>query len=116
MSKRKDIDFIHNVKGISYKEARRLYHDSGDDLFKALGIVDFESIDNIDLKPLVEYLNEVINHIARGAALLADGIVNFVNAIDWEEIAQAANKALEADKTIEISDEYFKEDPDQCEI
>ena len=36
MSKRKDIELIHQVKGISYGEARRLYKENGEDLINAI--------------------------------------------------------------------------------
>ena len=36
MSKRKDIELIHQVTGLSYGEARRLYKENGEDVIKAI--------------------------------------------------------------------------------
>ena len=99
MSKRKDIEYIHNVKGISYKEARRLYHDNGDDLIKSLGF-DYEQ------------LGEALSHIAEAAYKIGEAISEIVNNIDWEEVARAYNEAKRdlEDNSIEIPDNYFNEE------
>lgn len=102
MSKRKDIEYIHNVKGISYKEARRLYHDNGDDLCKALDL----DITLSSLSSLTDTLSEFIKHIAEAAYKIGEAIVEIVNSIDWKEVLDNINN------NIEVSDDYFKEDGD----
>ena len=108
MSKRSDIEFIHNVKGISYKEARSLYHKNGDDLYKALDL----DITLSSLSSLADTLSEVIDHIAEAAYKIVEAISEIVNSIDWEEIARAYNEAKREleDETIEIPDTYFNEE------
>lgn len=109
MSKRSDIEYIHNVKGISYKEARSLYHKNGDDLYKALDLdITLSYLDKIDLSFLAECLNEVIDHIAE----IGKAIVEIVNNIDWEEVARGYNEAKKEleDNSIEIPDNYFNEE------
>lgn len=108
MSKRSDIEYIHRVKGISYKEARSLYHKNGDDLYKALGL-------NIDLSyfsSLVECLSEFIDHVAEATFKVGEAIAEIVNSIDWDEVAQAYNEAKRKleDETIEVPDNYFSEE------
>lgn len=94
MSKRSDIEYIHNVKGISYKEARSLYHKNGDDLYKALDLdITLSYLDKIDLSSLAECLSEAINHIAEAI----------------NHIANDYKRELE-DNSIEIPDNYFNEE------
>ena len=108
MSKRSDIEYIHNVKGISYKEARSLYHKNGDDLYKALDL----DINLSPLSSLAEGLSEAIDHIAEAAYKIGEAISEIVNNIDWEEVARAYTeykRELE-DNSIEIPDKYFNEE------
>lgn len=113
MSKRSDIEYIHKVKGISYKEARSLYHKNGDDLYKALDIdITLSYLDKIDLSSLAECLSEAINHIAEAAYKIGEAISEIVNNIDWDELARGyieTKRELE-DNSIEIPDNYFNEE------
>lgn len=113
MSKRSDIEYIHNVKGISYKEARSLYHKNGDDLYKALDIdITLSYLDKIDLSLLADTLNEFIEHIAEAAYKIGEAISEIVNNIDWDEVARGyieTKRELE-DNSIEIPDNYFNEE------
>lgn len=108
MSKRSDIEYIHNVKGISYKEARSLYHKSGDDLYKALDL----DITLSSLSSLADTLSEAIEHIAEAAYKIGEAIADIVNSIDWDEIARAYNEVKRdlEDNSIEIPDTYFNEE------
>lgn len=113
MSKRSDIEYIHNVKGISYKEARSLYHKNGDDLYKALDIdITLSYLDKIDLSLLAECLSEFINHIAEATFKVGEAISEIVNSIDWEEVARAYNESKRdlKDNSIELPDAYFNEE------
>ena len=75
MSKRKDIEYIHKVTGLSYGESRRLYKENGEDLYKALGLE--ESLKAIsDIIPAIcEALTNVINSICES-----------INSIDWSNV------------------------------
>lgn len=108
MSKRSDIEYIHNVKGISYKEARSLYHKSGDDLYKALDL----DITLSSLASLADTLSEVIEHIAEAAYKIGEAISEIVNSIDWEDVVRRYNEAKREleDNSIEIPDTYFNEE------
>lgn len=113
MGKRSDIEYIHKVKGISYKEARSLYHKNGDDLYKALSLnIDLSYLDNIDLSSLAECLSEAINHIAEATFKVGEAIAEIVNSIDWDKVARAYNEAKREleDNSIEIPDNYFNEE------
>lgn len=113
MSKRSDIEYIHKVKGISYKEARSLYHKNGDDLYKALDIdITLSYLDKIDLSLLADTLSEFIEHIAEATLKIGEAISEIVNSIDWDEFARGyieAKRELE-DEAVEIPDNYFNEE------
>lgn len=87
MSKRKDIEYIHKVTGLSYGEARRLYKDSGEDLYKALGLE--EALKEVGL---------IIPDISQAINKLVSDILEDIASIDWSKISEAL---LEASKNIE---------------
>lgn len=90
MSKRKDIEYIHKVTGLSYGEARRLYKDSGEDLYKALGLE--EALKEVGL---------IIPDISQAINKLVSDILEVIASIDWSKISEAL---LEASKNIEEVD------------
>ena len=91
MSKRKDIEIIHNVKGISYKEARRLYKDNGEDLLRALGI-------ELALKSIADMIPVVVE----GLINTINSISEFIASTDWRAVIEElkSNNDIE-DKDIE---------------
>ena len=72
MSKRKDIEFIHKVKGISYKEARRLYKDNGEDLLRAL-----------DLELALKSIADTIPVVVEGLINTINSACELIASIDW---------------------------------
>ena len=91
MSKRKDIEYIHKVKGISYKEARRLYKDNGEDLLRALGI-------ELALKSIADMIPVVVE----GLINTINSISEFIASTDWRAVIEElkSNNDIE-DKDIE---------------
>lgn len=84
MSKRKDIEYIHQVTGLSYGESRRLYKASGEDINKALGLDKaFEAI-GLLIPDLCQAIDNVIKAISEA-----------INSIDWSKVLDAYNKSLE---------------------
>lgn len=94
MSKRKDIELIHQVTGLSYGEARRLYKENGEDVNKALGLD--KALELID--PLMEALSKCVDPII-------NAIAEFINSIDWDKVLEACNKGL---------NEVNKEENNEC--
>ena len=84
MSKRKDIEYIHQVTGLSYGESRRLYKDNGEDINKALGLD--KAIEDIGL--LIPDLCQAIDNIIKA-------ISEAINSIDWSKVVDAYLKSLE---------------------
>lgn len=84
MSKRKDIEYIHQVKGISYGEARRLYKNSGEDINKALG-----------LDKALEEISLIIPDLSKAIETISNAIAEFINSIEWDKFLEACNKTLE---------------------
>lgn len=94
MSKRKDIEYIHQVTGLSYGESRRLYKENGEDVNKALG-----------LDKAIELLNPIIPVISKAVENIVNAIADFINSIDWDKVLEACNKTLE---------EANEEDNNEC--
>lgn len=84
MSKRKDIELIHQVKGISYGEARRLYKENGEDINKVLG-----------LDKALELLNPIIPDLTKAIDTIVNAITEFINNIEWDKFLEACNKTLD---------------------
>lgn len=84
MSKRKDIEYIHKVTGLSYGEARRLYKDSGEDLYKALGLE--EALKEVGL---------IIPDISQAINKLVSDILEVINSINWDKVLEPCNKTLD---------------------
>lgn len=93
MSKRKDIELIHQVKGISYGEARRLYKDSGEDLYKALG-----------LDKALEEIGLIIPDLTKAIDTIVNSITEFINNIEWDKLLEACNKTLDEINKEELED------------
>lgn len=94
MSKRKDIELIHQVKGISYGEARRLYKENGEDVNKALG-----------LNKALEILSPIIPDLSKVIETISNTIAEIINSIDWDKVLEACNKTLE-EVNKEVENEY----------
>lgn len=93
MSKRKDIELIHQVKGISYGEARRLYKENGEDINKALG-----------LDKALELLNPIIPDLTKAIDTIVNAITEFINNIEWDKLLEACNKTLDEVNKEELED------------
>lgn len=84
MSKRKDIEYIHQVTGLSYGESRRLYKENGEDVNKALGLDKaFEAI-GLLIPDLCQAIDNVVKTISEA-----------INSIDWSKILDAYINSLE---------------------
>ena len=81
MSKRKDIELIHQVKGISYGEARRLYKENGEDVNKALGLDKALELASPLIEALSKYLDTVLNAMAE-----------VINSIEWDKLLEACKE------------------------
>lgn len=77
MSKRKDIEYIHKVKGISYKEARRLYKDNGEDLLRAL-----------ELELALKSIADTIPIVVEGLVNTINSVCELIASIDWREVIE----------------------------
>lgn len=75
MSKRKDIEYIHKVKSISYKEARRLYKDNGEDLLRALELDEA-------LKSIADTLPDIVESLINAVKSARELIASF----DWGSV------------------------------
>ena len=84
MSKRKDIEYIHQVTGLSYGESRRLYKEKGEDLFLALGLE--EALKEIGL---------LMPDICQGLANAINTITEAIANIDWSKLVEAYINSLE---------------------
>lgn len=84
MSKRKDIEYIHQVTGLSYGESRRLYKENGEDLFLALGLEEA-------LKEIGLLMPDICQGLANAINTMYEAIVN----IDWSKALDAYIKSLE---------------------
>lgn len=93
MSRNKDIDFIHEFTGWSYKECRRRYHENGNDLLKTL------PINSEKLSHLLNGLGEATNSIIDTTRRIAKSITTVIQSIDWmkitEELRQINSEAKE---------------------
>jgi len=90
MSKRKDIEYIHKVTGLSYGESRRLYKASGEDINKALG-----------LDKAIEAIGLLITDLCQAFDNVSKVILEVINNIDWSKLSEAI---LEASKNIKEVD------------
>lgn len=93
MSKRKDIELIHQIKGISYGEARRLYKENGEDINKALG-----------LDKALELLNPIIPELTKVIDTIVNAITELFDSIDWNKVLEACNKTLDEVNKEELED------------
>lgn len=84
MSKRKDIEYIHQVTGLSYGESRRLYKEKGEDLFLALGLEEA-------LKEIGLLIPDICQSLANYITTLTEALVN----IDWSKALDAYINSLE---------------------
>lgn len=75
MSRNRDIKFLHDISGKSYKECRQIMKASGWDLIKALQI--------IDILPTIERISNqaaaVIQDLAERIAQILPAIVEIIN-------------------------------------
>lgn len=84
MSKRKDIEYIHQVTGLSYGESRRLYKENGEDLLLALGLE--EALKTISLT-----MPDIVQGLANAITTFTEALAN----IDWSKAVDAYLKSLE---------------------
>ena len=75
MSKRKDIEFIHKVTGLSYGESRRLYKENGEDLYKALG-----------LEESLKAISDIIPDVSETITNVINSMCKLINSIDWSNV------------------------------
>ena len=94
MSRNKDIKFLHDISGKSYKECRQIMKASGWDLIKALQI--------IDILPTIERISKqaaaVIQDLAERIAQILPAIVEIIN--------NSLDSLVRAIKAQEIKDVY----------
>lgn len=83
MSKRKDIEYIHQVTGLSYRESRRLYKEKGEDLFLALGLEE-------TLKEIGLLMPDIVQGLANAITTFTEAIAN----IDWSKAVDAYINSL----------------------
>lgn len=84
MSKRKDIEYIHQVTGLSYGESRRLYKEKGEDLLLALGLEEA-------LKTIGQSMPDIVQSLANAITTFTEALAN----IDWSKAVDAYLKSLE---------------------
>lgn len=84
MSKRKDIEYIHQVTGLSYGESRRLYKENGEDINKALG-----------LDKAIEAIGLLIPDLCQAFDNIIKALSEAINSIDWNKVVDAYLKSLE---------------------
>lgn len=84
MSKRKDIEYIHKVTGLSYGESRRLYKEKGENLILALGLE--EALKEIDL-----LIPDIFQGLTKAIDTLTEALVN----IDWSKAVETYINSLE---------------------
>ncbi len=93
MSRNKDIDFIHEFTGWSYKECRRRYHENSNNLLKTL------PINSEKLSRLLNGLGEATNSVIDTMRRIAKSITTVIQSIDWmkitEELRQINSEAEE---------------------
>lgn len=82
MSKRKDIEFIHKVTGLSFGESRRLYKANGENLLLALGLEE-------NLKSIAE----AIPDICKGLSNAINSFCETFKNIDWSQIVKMKGEA-----------------------
>lgn len=90
MSRNRDIKFLHDISGKSYKECRQIMKASGWDLIKALQIIDFlPTIERI-AKQATAVIQEMADRIAQimpaVVELINDSLDSLVRAIKAQEI------------------------------
>ena len=88
MSKRKDIEYLHNITGLSYKECRAMYKEAKEDLYKTP-----------PFKPLRDALetsfNSILPEITKALEIFRDTIIKVIDSIDWDSINEALDKIRE---------------------
>ena len=101
MSKNKDIEFLHQVTGKSYKECRQLYTLYHGDIYAASGLDVTSVLDSI-LK-ITDAITETFNKIA-------DGIRKAVDSIDWDAVNEAFRNTDQFQELPEINEQDFMSD------
>ena len=99
MSKRKDIEYIHKVTGLSYGESRRLYKENGEDLLLALGIED-----------ALKRISESIPAIFEGLTKSINSFCEVIRSIDWSKaIENLSNQSNQSANTQILHDSEWIE-------
>ena len=90
MSRNKDIDFIHQFTGWSYKESRRRYHKSGNSVSRTL-MIDSDSVNTI-----LNLINQTAKGMSDALSEILNCVINTIKAIDWEHLAEFAKQMKES--------------------
>lgn len=89
MSKRKDIQYIRESTGLSYKEARKLYKESGEDLYKALGYDNVSSV--------LEAISSIMPDLIEAVSKTLETLTEALTSIDWSKAIEEYLNNMEAD-------------------
>lgn len=91
MSKRKDIEYIHKVTGLSYGESRRLYKEKGEALLLALGLEEAFKKISLAIPDICQSLANAINTITEAIANIdySKALEAYINSL--EEVNEDEN-------------------------
>lgn len=104
MSRNKDIKFLHDISGKSYKECRQIMKASGWDLIKALQITDILPT----IERIAKQATAVIQDLADRIAQIMPAVVEIINN-SMDSLIRAI-KAQEIKKDV-YTDDRRSEDP-----
>lgn len=86
MSRNKDIKFMHDVTGLSYKVCRQKMKDNHWDLCKAIGYAEALKYLSDSLPKLCKELSDAINNMAEFAVDMMNNLADSIRNIDLSPI------------------------------
>lgn len=87
MSRNKDIQFLHQVTGWTYKECRRKYRENGYDLWKTL------PFNSQRMNEILEASKQAIEALSMSVQQVCDTLKTAIMSVDWQKLVQAAKEA-----------------------
>ena len=103
MSRNRDIKFLHDISGKSYKECRQIMKASGWDLIKALQIIDFLPT----IERIAKQATAVIQEMADSIAQIMPAVVELIN-----DSMDALIRTIKAQEKNDVyTDDRRSEDP-----
>lgn len=103
MSRNKDIKFLHDISGKSYKECRQIMKASGWDLIKALQITDILPT----IERIAKQATAVIQEMADSIAQIIPAVVELIN----DSMDALIRTIKEQEKNDVYTDDRRSEDP-----